>query len=167
MPEGDFFKKKDDPFIYHEVYKKDNLVGYCFSTRKILPDTEGFGGSIDILVGIDISGNIENVRILEHHETPEYAGGITESAFLDQFRGKRPEDNFKVGDDIDAVTHATVSSQAVGAILKSGMLKMNSVVGLEADTPERIDAVSGSIIDRLRRAGLKPREAEYYSVIDE
>lgn len=169
MPESDLFKEKSEPFIYHEAYKDRSLIGYCFSTKEVLGGgSRGFGGPMDILVAIDIYGKIENVYILEHNETPEYAAALTERFFLDQFKGKAASDHFKVGEDVDAVTRATISSQSVADILKAGILKMELIFDHDRDrTLKPIDAVSLKAIDSIKKAGLEPREAEYYRIIDE
>ncbi|MFC1509628.1 FMN-binding protein [Candidatus Omnitrophota bacterium] len=160
MPEGDTFKEKDSPFKYREVYKKGSLIGYSFHTKDLMPVKEGYNGSMDIIVGINKDGAIENLNILEHSETPEYAEAITGRKFLDQFKGKSIEDNFKIGDDIDAVTRATVSSQAVSDILRGSINKLMDAVGSGSGRSQKIK-------NELKRSGLNPREAEYYEIIND
>lgn len=162
IPASDSFKKIESPFEYYEIYKKSKLIGYCFNTKDIVPEKQGYSGPMEILVGIDKDCRIVNVKILSHSETLEYASGITEEGFLGQFRGKGPGDNFKIGDDIDSVTHATVSSAAVCDILKAGIKEMQNVlVGSRNETP------ATEMQLKIQKKGLEPREAKYYKVIDE
>jgi len=99
--------------------------GNSFNTKDIAPDVKGLGGPIEMLVGLDKEGNIEDVEVLSHNETSQYAAGISEPEFLDQFKGKGSEDDFIVGEDIDGVTHATISSSAVAMTLKTSLERIN------------------------------------------
>ncbi|MBU1852458.1 MAG: FMN-binding protein, partial [Candidatus Omnitrophica bacterium] len=128
MPEGEFFKKNEKPFLYHEVYKKNRLIGYCFNTRDVAPEEKGYSGPLEILVGLDKEGNILNLEVLRHNETPQYASGITSPEFLGQFKGKGASDRFIVGEDIDGITQATISSKSVARILKAALERFDSLI---------------------------------------
>ena len=162
MPEAGVFKKATEPFLYYEAYKKDKLIGHCFYTTDVAPEEQGFSGPIKILVALDQRRDIENLKVLSHNETPEYADGITKGGFLDQFKGKGAKNKFIVGEDIDAVTNATISSKAVSNILKRCILKMQQVLGGGVE-----EEVEDEIMPELKEVGLEPREAEYYKVLDE
>ena len=77
----------------------------------------GFGGRIEMMLGLLVDGTINKYKIIEQKETPGLGTKITESRFSDQFHGMNPgKQVFKVkqdGGDIDAVTAATISSRAV------------------------------------------------------
>lgn len=127
MPEGDAFRKIEEPVIYYEIYKRKELIGYCFNTRDTAPDKKGYSGHIEMLVGISKLGRIEDLKILNHKETPMYTEEIEQEGFLGQFKGKNYEDAFIVGKDVDGVTHATISSRAVAETLKASLDKMEGV----------------------------------------
>jgi len=128
MPEADFFKEIKEPFLHHEAYKDNNLIGYCINSREVAPDVKGYGGPIEILIGFSIYGSIENLKVLHHGEASEYANGITERSFLDQFIEKGPKDRFIVGEDIDSITRATISSKAVASIVKICIERIQVVI---------------------------------------
>ncbi|MDR2650286.1 MAG: RnfABCDGE type electron transport complex subunit G [Clostridiales bacterium] len=95
-----------------QVYGKGTLLGYVVFTS---PD--GYSGAVDIIVGIDVDGAVEGVRILQHSETPGLGANASDPAFIDQYKGKSgdlkitkaaPGDN-----EIQAVTSATITSAAV------------------------------------------------------
>jgi Na+-translocating ferredoxin:NAD+ oxidoreductase RnfG subunit len=72
-----------------------------------------------MLVGMDATGKLTGVLVLEHHE-PYGDFSIDRPEFAAQFRGKDVRDPFKLGDDIDAVSRATITmSSAVRAIRNS------------------------------------------------
>jgi Na+-translocating ferredoxin:NAD+ oxidoreductase RnfG subunit len=81
----------------------------------------GFNGMIKVLVLIDIpTGLIDRVHILEHHETDDYGGYVTEEWFLQRFAGKDAGTRLVLvkmaaesKEDIVAITGATYTSQAV------------------------------------------------------
>ena len=75
----------------------------------------GYGGTIDVLVGIDPDGKLRGIRIISQQETPGLGAKITEAAFLDKFIGVAIDElNLsRDGGSIDAITGATISSRAI------------------------------------------------------
>jgi Na+-translocating ferredoxin:NAD+ oxidoreductase RnfG subunit len=70
-------------------------------------------------VGLDTSGKITGVIMGEHHE-PYGDFSIDPPRFASTFRNKDVRDPFKLGEDIDAVSRATITmSSAVRAIRNS------------------------------------------------
>jgi len=91
---------------------------------------EGYGGFIDIMVGIDLEGKISGVKILEHEETPGLGAKIEEPSFRDQFKGKSLDNSVLVngnlavkndGGDLDALTGATISPRGVSQAASAGL----------------------------------------------
>ncbi len=115
IPEADsFIKEKIDKIEYFTAQKANKAIGYCVKATGI-----GYNGYIRIIAGIDLSGTIKGVRILEHYETPGLGARISEIKpgekspwFLRQFKGK-PAKAIFIKQNIDAVTGATISSKAV------------------------------------------------------
>ncbi|MCI5869364.1 MAG: RnfABCDGE type electron transport complex subunit G [Dorea sp.] len=92
--------------------------GYVITTT----DKDGFGGSIQITVGITTDGTVNGVSILSISETAGLGMRATEPAFYEQYVGKQT-DKFVVskdggdGEPIDALSGATITSRAVtGAV---------------------------------------------------
>jgi len=115
--------KDDRPFPHIDVFDSNGvLLGVCFFAEDVIDDTSGFGGPMSVLIGMDTLGNITRVKVVSSSETPFYAQRAFSEEFLLQFCGKSSSDDFKVGDDIDAVTGATVSSSALIRIVKEAVL---------------------------------------------
>lgn len=95
---------------YYEAFENGKITGYAATAQG-----KGFGGRISIAVGIGGDGIIRGVRIISHAETPGLGSRITDEEFLRQFEGKRLEELrlAKEGGTIDAITGATISTQAV------------------------------------------------------
>jgi electron transport complex protein RnfG len=85
----------------------------------------GYGGTIDLMVGLNPEGSITGVQVLRHTETPGLGAKITEEKFLKQFIAKNVRDTNwslkKEGGDIDQVSGATISPQAVVKALNGGL----------------------------------------------
>lgn len=92
------------------------IVGYAVEAST----SKGFSGKITIMVGFEISGDIKDIAVISHAETPGLGAKIseTESPFVAQFEGKNPgTGDFKVavkksGGDVDAITASTITSNA-------------------------------------------------------
>lgn len=92
-----------------EIREGDTLVGVGMITAK-----PGFAGDIEVLTVVDpATGAIKGVRVLHEQETPGLGTEVRKPFFVDQFIGKTAEDALTVGDDLDGITMATISSQAV------------------------------------------------------
>lgn len=82
--------------------------------------TKGFSGKITLMVGFTPVGEITNIAVISHAETPGLGAKISEpsSPFVTQFEGKNPADpNFKMmvkadGGSVDAITASTITSRA-------------------------------------------------------
>jgi electron transport complex protein RnfG len=115
LPGADTFKEKSiDGIEYFDAMKSGSLVGYCIRVV-----ANGYSGYIRIVVGIDRSGLIKGVQVLEQYETPGLGSKITEvkqgekdAWFLRQFKGKSAS-TVTLKKDVDAITGATISSSAV------------------------------------------------------
>jgi transcriptional regulator of nitric oxide reductase len=84
------------------------LIGFGFWTTELEPLERGYDGPIKILVGMDTRGTLAGVVVVEHHEPYGYFS-VEPPAFAAQFVGKSVRDPFKVGDDIDAVSRASIT----------------------------------------------------------
>lgn len=75
----------------------------------------GYGGAIDILIGIEPDGRLRGIRIISQQETPGLGAKIVDSQFLDQFVGLSVNElNLsRDGGSVDAITGATISTRAV------------------------------------------------------
>ena len=86
----------------------------------------GYGGTIDLMVGLSPEGTITGVQVLKHTETPGLGAKITEEKFLQQFTAKNVQNTNwalkKEGGDIDQISGATISPQAVVKSLNGGLI---------------------------------------------
>ena len=91
----------------------EKILGWAVALNE-----KGMKEPISFLVGIDVEGNVLDVYVLEYREP--HGSEITRPAFLSQFYGKTVNSPLVVGQDIDGVTQATISSKsAAGAVKKA------------------------------------------------
>ena len=73
----------------------------------------GFGGAMDIMVGVNNDGTCSGVSIISHAETSGLGANAEQESFRSQFVGKSNVAVSKDGGDIAALTGATITSRAV------------------------------------------------------
>ena len=89
------------------AYKAEN--GYVVRVTR-----NGFGGAIDMMVGIDLDGKVTGISIISHSETASLGAECTREDFRAQFVGVSEAPKVtKDGGTIEALTGATVTSRAV------------------------------------------------------
>lgn len=88
----------------------------------------GFGGAIDLMVGVDAEGRVTGIAIISHSETASLGANCTREDFRSQFTGR-----FgllavaKDGGDIEALTGATVTSRAVTQAVNTALAFVKEV----------------------------------------
>lgn len=91
----------------------------------VVTSSEGYGGDIDVMVGVAADDTVQAIEILAHKETPGLGARIKEPGFLARFAGQSvPGTHWAVmkdGGDIDQITAATISSRAVTKAVKAGL----------------------------------------------
>jgi transcriptional regulator of nitric oxide reductase len=116
-----FSPKEGDPphFKAYTGGAAKTLAGYAFWTTELVPLERAYGGPIAMLVGLDTTGKLTGIIVGEHHE-PYGDFSIDLPKFAATFRNKDVRDPFKLGEDVDAVSRATITmSSAVRAIRNS------------------------------------------------
>ncbi len=96
-------------------------------------DSEGYGGNIQITVGITSDGTVNGVSILSISETAGLGMRAEEPEFYGQYEGKQAE-KFVVskdggdGEPIDALSGATITSRAVTGAVNTALAYCNSTL---------------------------------------
>lgn len=108
-----FSEKKGDPPHYEAYGPADGtseppLLGLAFWTTELDPLERGYDGPIKMLVGMDTEGFLTRIIVTDHREPYGYFS-VELPEFAEQFDGKNIRDRFRYGDDIDAISRATVS----------------------------------------------------------
>ncbi|MBQ7039385.1 MAG: RnfABCDGE type electron transport complex subunit G [Clostridia bacterium] len=92
--------------------KGGNLVGHC-----VVNSEKGYGGDVKVMTGVLLDGSVNKVAILEHGETPGLGANAEKADFINQFIGKikgvKVNKNSPAGNEIKAISGATITSTAV------------------------------------------------------
>ena len=113
----------DDMQIFPARNKKGDVIAYAW--EQVAPD--GYAGSIRILMGVRVSGEVVAIRVTSHQETPGLGDGIVRNtAWLRAFAGKSLNNSQwavkKDGGDFDQFTGATITPRAVVKAVHQGLL---------------------------------------------
>lgn len=119
LTDADSFTKKDmslpaSVLEVNEGKKGSESVGYAIKVS-----SKGYGGQIQLMVGIDKSGKLAGIQILSQAETAGLGANCTNPEFYGQYAGKSIEKDIEVvkteGNDsqIKAITGATITSKGV------------------------------------------------------
>ena len=109
---GNAIEFTDESGLISEVYESE--TGYAI---KVAPN--GFGGAIEMMVGVSKDGNVLGISIIKHAETPSLGAvaadkGSNGQSFRDSFIGLSGEVKVsKEGGEADTISGATITSKAV------------------------------------------------------
>lgn len=102
--------------IYLGYDVSGQLVGYAG-----LGEAPGYGGPITLVVGLDPAGILTDVRVVRQRETPSFFRLLDREGFITQFAGQPFDSGFQLGQDLDAVSGATFSSEGVAAATRQAI----------------------------------------------
>jgi len=122
LPLADKFSKADVKIKSGEKVSEVNIglkgseiIGYAI---KVSP--KGYGGPLEIMVGISNVGKVTGIKILAHTETPGLGANAPQPKFSDQYKNKSIKEKLEVvkitpskENQIQAITGATITSKAV------------------------------------------------------
>ncbi len=107
--------------VYIGRDKNGKIIGVAFKCIT----NQGYGGRIEIMLGLDTQGTITAIQILSHSETPGLGAKIDEPWFKNQFKGRNLKNTVwkvkKDGGDIDQISGATISPRAVTKAIYLGL----------------------------------------------
>ncbi len=107
LPEAEYIEKQGELFIGYNQARTE-IVGFAATAG-----APGYSGPIEVLVGVDAAGTVTGVKIVEQRETPGFFRLVTNAGILSQFVDREFNAPFQIGEDIDAVSGATLSAEGV------------------------------------------------------
>lgn len=130
-----------DGVVIDEVYEFTNEEGDFSGIVALVTSTEGYKEDIKLSVGIEMDskktkvGEICGIDFLSINETPGLGMNVKDEEFVNQFIGKTVElelsKNSYSENQIDTVSGATITSEAVTEAVNAVMSFYNQYVGLE------------------------------------
>ena len=126
---------------YGDVTTLDTGITYCIGTNEageevgyvFTSGAKGYGGTVGVMVGIDMTGTITGIEILSHAETPGLGANAVKSDFKDRFVGKSGvltvDKVSNEGQNIQAITAATITSKAVTSAVNAVVAAFAEITG--------------------------------------
>jgi Na+-translocating ferredoxin:NAD+ oxidoreductase RnfG subunit len=111
---------KDYVYLW-KICQSDSLAGYA-----ILDNTYGKSLPITFLVIFTPAGEIRRMDIIRYREP--YGGAIGSRHWLDQFIGKSVNDEFKVDNDVDTISGATISVHSITRATQKLVILMTQLI---------------------------------------
>ena len=115
-------------YTYYEGTASGDTIGYVFKTS-----AKGYGGDIDLMVGIDTSGKVTGVSILSISETAGLGMNAKNESFINQYMGKSGtigvSKNGASDTEIQALTGATITSKAVTSAVNTALSLYSRIGG--------------------------------------
>lgn len=122
LPEAGFLKLTEKTtYTAWEDDTQDRLMGFVSTGT-----AHGYGGQMSVAVGVDTAGTIVGLTIIDHKETASFLRRVLRRNFLEQFVGQTVNDAFLLGQDIQGVTGATVSSRALAECIRRASRRIAS-----------------------------------------
>lgn len=106
-------------------YSEDEMVGYCVEVQ-----TNGFGGVITMVVGVDLDGKVTGVAVTDHSETDSVGGLALTQDYLEGYVGLSGTIRLSGDNAVDALSGATATSKAITAGVNRALA---IVAGLDPD----------------------------------
>ncbi len=104
------------------VYTADNGVGAVVTSS-----AKGYGGTMVVMVGFTADGTIRQIKVTENQETKGIGSKVAgDPAFWTRFAGLEAK-SLVLGEDVDGLTGATISSKALAAAVNSAIEAYNAI----------------------------------------
>lgn len=91
----------------------------------------GYGGPVLMLVGVNQDDEIAGVQVVEQRETPGFFNWLRLDRFFEQFLGRGSTAPLTLGDGLDAVSGATLSSEGVALAIEQAVHTIHAVTTVE------------------------------------
>lgn len=106
-----------------------NVVGYIVTSA-----SKGYGGDVKVMIGYDLEGTIVGFTVLDaSNETPGLGQNSTKDNFKSRFPGKSGaltvDKNSNEGQNIQAITAATITSKAVVSAVNAATAAVENIKG--------------------------------------
>ncbi|MDD5084926.1 MAG: RnfABCDGE type electron transport complex subunit G [Candidatus Omnitrophica bacterium] len=121
-------------YTYYLGKEKGDIIGVAFSGGEM-----GYGGMLDVMIGVNPDGIVTGTVVLKHAETPGLGTKAFAQSFKNQYKGKNWEQVAltKDGGSIQAITGATITSRtftkAIQDSVKRFLQNKMDILGLPSE----------------------------------
>lgn len=105
----------------------------AFNSHDVTPSIRGYAGPLKVLLALGSDGRIKGIKLLSHSETKNYVHYLETPAYLGKFINKSVFDRFEIDKDIDGISRATVSVEALAKTVRdSSRAVAANIYGIQA-----------------------------------
>jgi len=151
--------------LYIGYGEDGSVVGYA-----AVGEAPGYAGPIEILVGIDPDGKVIGAKLIQERESPGFFRLIEDADLIGQITGKPMSSNFRLGEDLDGVSGATLSAEGITSATREA-IRLTAREGLDTPLPPEKKSikfgipeitllllyVAGYVGHKMRNRGLKKK----------
>lgn len=121
------FERLNGKYPSYRIFNQNGVsLGYA-----VIAHASGYGGDISVLTILSEQGVIKEVQVLKNVETPLYFAKVINNGFLDKLKDKKLTDLVQQAQQIDAISGATMTSDAIlSSVLKGGAQVGSAQLGL-------------------------------------
>jgi NosR/NirI family transcriptional regulator, nitrous oxide reductase regulator len=99
--------------LYIGLDETGEIVGYAS-----VGSASGYAAPIEMLVGVNPAGEILGVKVVQQRESPGFFRLLEGNDWLERFNGRSITTPLQLGQDIDAVSGATISAEGVATAIR-------------------------------------------------
>jgi transcriptional regulator of nitric oxide reductase len=138
-----FTGPEGEPKIYRgygpdPVTGKETLLGYAFLTSDLPPEEIGYSGPITVLVGMDLTGRLTGIQVIDYRESLRSSRGdfLGSQRFQSQYAGKILADPFRPRMDIQGISGATITVTAMSRGIRNAARRVATSYLTKLSVPE-------------------------------
>ena len=141
LPDGDSFAEYEGTLVENvtEVYTADNGSGIVCKTN-----AKGFGGPVELMIGINSNKEVTGIQVMSHGETPGVGTNALTEEYFAKFNGQTS------GDNVDAYSGASLTSRAVKGGVNAAIMQLDVVNGADYEAP--VELTEDELIDQAASA---------------
>ena len=114
FPEFELKRISGEPDVYLVKGNEELTTGKYL----VVHTSQGWGGPLVSAALVDSQGQVLDVRVLDHMETPSFFQTVVNARYFEQYPEKTIEDAYYINEDIQAVSGATVTSAGVARAVR-------------------------------------------------
>lgn len=112
-PAAQRFEKISDTLF--AAVQREQVIGYI-----AMGEATGYGGPIYVATSVDLLGVVKEFQVVDQTETYEYFMKVMKSGFPERLIGKSCNDPFDLKQDVDGVSGATYTADAIARAIGKG-----------------------------------------------
>ena len=129
LPSADSFTQFDGTFVdgISDVYVADNGEGIVCTTG-----VKGFGGPVELMIGINGNKEVTGIQVMKHGETPGVGTNALTDEYLANYIGQTS------GDNVDSYSGASVTSKAIKGGVNAAVMQYDVTQGADYEAPVQL-----------------------------